>query len=170
MVRFDDSLPRLCSIAAKHVGGEVLARSAVIREAAGRLSLVLAKELDPSALDAFSRELREALGRYARQDRVVSDLREPGANQLLLEAMSQPSMTVERWTIHLLDRRVVGADWLRSPASTDFNVPRIVFPASKAVSVVRLRCALQQHICQGAANVFSPLISTWKRPASEQCC
>src|SRR5260221_286919 len=131
MTRFDDSLPRLCSIAVQYVGEDCLSASAVIREAAGRLSLVLSKTIEPRRLDALTKELHDELGRYAREDRLVADLREPGAKQLLTEAMSEPPIKVDGWAIHLLDRRIVGADWLRLPSPSTSNVPRIVFSSLK---------------------------------------
>src|SRR5208283_4659403 len=102
-VRFDSSLPRLCEIAAKHIGADVLSRSAIIRDSTGRLSMVLPIKLEKLDLETFSNALRETLGNYARPDRIVSDIGERGSQRLLDEAEQQPLIKVSNWTVRVLD-------------------------------------------------------------------
>jgi Mrp family chromosome partitioning ATPase len=156
MTRFDDSLPRLCSVAVRYVGEDGLSASAVIREAAGRLSLVLSKAIESPRLEALTKELRDQLGRYAREDRLVADLREPGAEQLLSEAMSEPPINVDGWAIHLLDRRIVGADWLRLPSPSGSKVPRIVFSSVKGgVGRSTALCVVAAHLSRRGRRVLA---------------
>lgn len=85
-VRFDESLPRLSGRVDKLFGSSVLAQAAVVRDAGGRLSVVLPIQVEPEKLTAAEDELRDALEAYARPDRVISDVESPGAKWLLQEA------------------------------------------------------------------------------------
>lgn len=155
-VMFDDSLPKLCEVAARHLRENLLTSSVVIREAAGRLSLIVAAELEPSVLAALDSELRTELGQYARPDRVVSDVRSPSSQKLLDEAMSLPAIAVGGRRIHVLDRRIVGADWLRSPGTNSSKIPRIVFSSLKGgVGRSTALCVAASHLSQRGRRVLA---------------
>src|SRR5882724_9785279 len=126
-VRFDDSLPKLCEFISKEMGIDLLSRSAILRDAGGRLSIVLPERIGESRLVSLESKLKSELKAYARPDGTISDISYPGAERLLSEAARQPITNVQDFSIKLLERRIVGSDWLRSPTATATKTPRIVF-------------------------------------------
>lgn len=130
-VRFDDSLSALCKDVADLFGVGVLARSAIVRDAGGRLSVVLPEQASEAKIEEAESKLRSTLGGYARPERLVIDIDAPGARPLLDEANTISVVRVDGVAIHLLDRRIVGSDWLRPPARSAQSVPRIVFSSLK---------------------------------------
>src|SRR5262249_42871601 len=76
-------------------------------------------------------ELNRDLRAYARPDRVISDIEASGASAHLREAEAWPRISVGDYSVRIIDRRIVGADWLRSPAPSPTQVPRISFSSVK---------------------------------------
>jgi cellulose biosynthesis protein BcsQ len=128
-VRFDDALPLLAGEIASTVGAEALASGVVLRDATGRLAFFSRAEIEPAAAEGLEARLRAALGHYARPDRVLVDPRAPGAEEVLAEAPA--AQVAGEHSIRLLDRRIVGADWLRSPAPAAEGARRFVFASLK---------------------------------------
>src|SRR5258708_2398248 len=130
-VRFDDSLPRFAELIATRFGAEILAQSAVIRDGGGRLAVILPRRFDATVIGEAETEVRNALGAYARSERPIADVESPGAQRLLEEAKARAPIAVDSFKVRLLDRRIVGADWLVPPARSATGVPRIVFSSLK---------------------------------------
>lgn len=129
-VRFDDSLPLLAEAVAAELGEEALAAGTVLRDAAGRLAFFAATSLDQEGVGRLGRRLRAALGVYARTDRVVASADDYGA----MTVRADPSalhVRAEGRLIRLVDRRLVGADWLRAPSPPAPPPPRFVFASLK---------------------------------------
>ena len=129
-VYFDDSLPRLVGAVKEALGGEALAHGAVLRDATGRLAFFAAESLDSGAREALEARLREALGRYARPDRVLADREDYGARSILDDSAAL-ELEVSGSAVRLVDRRIVGADWLRRPSGPAEGPPRFVFASLK---------------------------------------
>ena len=125
-VRFDDSLPLLAELVAAELGEDALAAGTVLRDAVGRLAFFAATPLDDSVVERLSLRLRQGLGGYARADRSVA-----GANDYGSASVREDSSKLELFSgarrIRLVDRRLVGADWLRFPAPPAPPPPRFVF-------------------------------------------
>ena len=129
-MRFDDSLPRLANTLATELGEQALSAGLVLRDAVGRLAFFAATPLDEGTVERLSTKLRQELGVYARTDRVVAGANEFGVAELFGEP-SMRSITVAGRRIRFVDRRLVGADWLRMPAPPASGPSRVVFASLK---------------------------------------
>lgn len=129
-VRFDDSLPILVDVVRAQLGHVALLDGTVLRDAVGCLSFFAGHPLDQAAVDALSEALRSSLGAYARPDRVVAGSSDYGAMAVLSDA-SAFRVSVDGQMVRVVDRRLVGADWLRAPAATAPPPLRFVFASLK---------------------------------------
>jgi hypothetical protein len=155
-IRFDDSLPKLCGLVSEDVGKDLLSRSAVVRDAGGRLSIILPERIDERNLESLDSKIRVELGPYARQDGAVVGFGHPGAERLLKEASRQPVTKVGDFSVKLLDRRIVGSDWLRSPVATATKTPRIVFTSLKGgVGRSTALCIVAAHLSRKGRRVLT---------------
>lgn len=127
---FDDSLKLLATVVADKLGGDALAEGVVLRDTTGRLAFFCNSTLSPAVLDQLSEQLSDALGVYARSDQVVADISEYGVEELLTDK-AIIVLVVEGHKVRLIDRRLVGADWLRAPANPAPPPPRFVFSSIK---------------------------------------
>lgn len=129
-VRFDESLPILARVIQNELGAETLLSGIALRDATGRLAFFADAELDAATIERVSTTLRLALGPYARTDRVVAGKNDFGAMSILSEP--HPLMvTLLEGALRLIDRRLVGADWLRLPAGRSSPPPRFIFASLK---------------------------------------
>lgn len=129
-VRFDQSLPALVAVLKQHIDAATISSGTVVRDVAGRLSYVLPSKLDPSLFHVLQEAIREALGSYARDDRVLVQVDDFGAAELLKGAGAL-GVKVGSDAVRLVDRRLVGADWLRQPAPQAAPPVRVVFASLK---------------------------------------
>ena len=132
MTRFDESLPAMAAIVEEKLGRDAVEKSVFIRDATGRLSVMLATELEPGLLHHLADVLHDRLGAYSRSDSsVVRDTSDFSAEHLLQEALSVGPTPCGDYLLRLLDRRVVGADWLRAPRPRAEGIPRVAFSSLK---------------------------------------
>jgi cellulose biosynthesis protein BcsQ len=133
VMRFDTSLPTLVKILVDRFGSGPVSRAAVVRDASGRLSVVLRDPIASETLEAVKDEIGRGLGAYARPDGAIRDANAFGAQPLLDEAEAGQgvSLMVDGVAVRLLDRRFVGPDWLKPPAPTATGIPRLVFTSLK---------------------------------------
>ena len=146
---FDNSLPRLVEMVAAELGDEALAKGVVLRDATGRLAFFAGTMLEDKVAQRLAARLLETLHPYARTDRVLATPSEFGAKEML-EDPSALRCRVGQHTVRLVDRRLVGADWLRTPAAAAPPPPRFVFASLKggvgrstALAVVAAHLAAQ---------------------------
>jgi hypothetical protein len=129
-IRFDDSLFVLARIINAELGGDALTQGVALRDVTGRLTFFAAKPLSPETVASVSHSLREQLGAYARDDRALAGSNDIGASRVL----EDPNFMVVNaggYSFRLLDRRMVGADWLLAPAEPAPPPPRFVFASLK---------------------------------------
>ncbi|WP_081001292.1 MinD/ParA family ATP-binding protein [Pseudomonas chlororaphis] len=129
-VHFDDSLKLLITIIADKLGGTALAEGVVLRDTTGRLAFFCNSMLSSETLNQLSEQLHLALGVYARSDQVVADISEYGVEELLTDE-AIITLEVDGYNVRLIDRRLVGADWLRDPVNLAPPPPRFVFSSIK---------------------------------------
>jgi hypothetical protein len=129
-VRFDDSLPILARAVAEMLGDDALHSGVVLRDFTGKLSFFSATALNKNRAKQLAKRLSEALGPYAREDRVVAGIDEFGAEEVLHDR-SILNIRVDDHDVRLVDRRLVGVDWLRTPAPLAPPPPRFVFSSIK---------------------------------------
>lgn len=145
---FDDSLPRFADLLAKELGVEAIEKGVFSRDTSGRLSFFSATKLSKKLVTHISKLALVQLGAYARPDRPIADITDFGVAQLFEE--SSLKFKAGEVLVRLLDRRLVGADWLRAPTATKFKPPRFVFASIKggvgrttALSIVAADLAAQ---------------------------
>lgn len=129
-VRFDDSLPMLCAVIDEWLGADVLRTGAVLRDASGRLAFFAGVSLEAETSDRVSAVLRDRLGPYARTDRVLAGADDFGVSRVLKDP-HKLLLSVGEHCVRLVDRRMVGADWLRVPTAPSAPPPRLVFASLK---------------------------------------
>ncbi len=133
-VRFDDSLPLLVEVIRSALGDETLTAGTVLRDAVGCLAFFAAVPLEEPIVDSLTLKLREALGPYARPDRVVASSEDYGSASVR-EDPTVLTVSVgegeEKRRVRLVDRRLVGADWLHAPSAAAPPPPRFVFASLK---------------------------------------
>lgn len=129
-IRFDNSLAVLAQVINTELGSDKLTCGVALRDTAGRLAFFAAESLAPEVVERVSDALRQQLGDYARDDRVLAGCDEVGAERVLKD----PNFLVADagdYRVRLLDRRLVGADWLLAPAKPSPPPPRFVFASIK---------------------------------------
>jgi hypothetical protein len=130
IVRFDDSLPILARAVSDELGQVGLQAGAILRDSMGRLAFFASTELSEEVIERLSRRLRADLGSYARTDRIVAGIGEFGVADILDDPTTL-KVEVHGHRLRLVDRRLVGADWLRAPAPVAAPPPRYVFASLK---------------------------------------
>jgi Mrp family chromosome partitioning ATPase len=177
-IRFDDSLPILAQVLRDILGADGLRKSVALRESAGRLSVIVDDDLSDKVIEEATARLRDALGAYARPDRVLADRNAPGARAVLKDpAVHEVLVLDQALSIRVIDRRIIGADWMESPEPTEAYPPRIVFASLKggvgrstALSVLaadearRGRNVLAIDLDLEAPGVGSMLLDEERRP------
>lgn len=129
-IRFDDSLPIFSEIIASELGNSALNEGVILRDAMGRLAFFSSIHIDQAAASRVQEYAAAKLGPYARTDRAVASSDDYGVSTVL----SDPTvvrLTVRGHSIRLVDRRLVGADWLRTPVPPPAPPPRFVFASLK---------------------------------------
>jgi Mrp family chromosome partitioning ATPase len=129
-IRFDDSLPQfVASLVAAYSGDLATAEPIVIRDFEGRLGVIL--DIPAADLDSLNGAVAERLGPYARPEDPVRGRNVAGVSRIVEEAQGAPVLEIEGLTIRLLDRRIVGADWMVRPVLQPGAIPRIAFVSIK---------------------------------------
>lgn len=103
----------------------------LVRDLRGRIRPVLSgsrAQLDTAALDGYSRALSESLGRYGfppqRALLFDDELAEPEA---VLAERRHVADVEEESRLYLLDRQVIGQDWMRDSLARTTTNPRVTF-------------------------------------------
>lgn len=129
-IRFDDSLPQLMEILnAEYSGDLAAAQPIVIRDFEGRLGVIL--DVPAADLKGLNSSVAERLGPYARPEEPVRGNDAAGVSRIVEEAKAAPVLEIQGVNIRLLDRRIVGADWMVRPVLASGAIPRISFISIK---------------------------------------
>jgi MinD-like ATPase involved in chromosome partitioning or flagellar assembly len=124
---FDEALIRTARLIRKHLPDTAPEQVRLIRDMNGRVLVVLPDAVDDAIRDAFRVELAEELGPYiSGPEGSVSRLSETLSGE---ELMSEPALvhSTEDGPIYVLERRVVGQDWVYAPEDLASHPPRITF-------------------------------------------
>src|SRR5262245_23325809 len=112
MMRFDDALPTFVALIRKQLGRELLAKSLILRDANGRLTLILRDTLDAGARQVFDREAEKQLGSYvsgpSATPQELFDVTLASDADAVIEHVSADGDLI---TVKIVDRRIVGQDW-----------------------------------------------------------
>lgn len=129
-IRFDDSLPQLVKCLKAAYAGELsAAEPIVIRDFEGRLGVIL--DIPAADIDSLNSAVAECLGPYARPDNPVRARNSADVSRIIEEAPAAPVLNIGGLNVRLLDRRIVGADWMRRPVLEPGAIPRIAFVSIK---------------------------------------
>jgi cellulose biosynthesis protein BcsQ len=121
--RFDDSLERMLQVLCDELGRDEVAKGWVLRDATGCLSYFSHAPLSENFASSVASKLRAALGPYARPDRVLAGPDDPSAaivdddpaTATLRLPVTDSAGSSAAIDVRVLDRRIVGADWVRQP-------------------------------------------------------
>ena len=136
LLHFDDSLSVFVSVLLGHFAPATVAQGWVLRDASGHLGFISASTVPESARNSATLALQERMGAYCRQNCIL-DIEQPGVSSLLDtgDAIAQTVAIAGQSNIRiqLLDRRIVGHDWLSPPAPgwKDSEPARFVFASLK---------------------------------------
>lgn len=133
-IRFDNALPVFAGIAAKKLSMADLAKCAFLRDAVGRLTLILRVNVSKKVRDELAKEATARLGSYAG----LSGEAVATPEELFDESLSnQETDQIEYINIggrdvplRVIDRRIVGQDWTRPNFSSIESAPPIFVFAS----------------------------------------
>ncbi len=130
-VLFHDALQRAVEISLRW-RREIPVEITLVRDLRGRIRPVLGGprgQLDKAVLDGYCRALSDALGRYGfppqRALLFEEELAEPEA--ILGERRCLPAVEEEDAGLYLLDRQVIGQDWMRDSLTRSTVNPRVTF-------------------------------------------
>jgi hypothetical protein len=139
MTRYDNALPQFAALVRTAIGEAEVLSHAFLRDAVGRLTFVLLKAISEEALEAIRHGVRD-LAPWVDPEAPIAtpeDLFDPA---LADPAASLPEFIdtqTFRGFVRLIERRVVGQDWLRPPADPVPGLPPIVVFASHKGGVGR---------------------------------
>jgi Mrp family chromosome partitioning ATPase len=129
-IRFDDSLPQfIICLKAAYSGDLAAAKPIVIRDFEGRLGIIL--DIATEELGQLNDAIAEEIDPYARPENPVRCRNASNVFQIIEDAHDAPILKVEGVAIRFLDRRIVGADWMKRPVLHPGAVPRIAFVSIK---------------------------------------
>ncbi|HUW37908.1 MAG TPA: hypothetical protein VMV91_11300 [Rhodocyclaceae bacterium] len=129
-IRFDDSLPALARVVLDELGQPALESGVVVRDVTGRLAFFLAHEISQDDVQRISSRVLADVYPYARTDRTFVNSTDFGAAEILNDPSAHKVLVGDYW-VRLVDRRLVGADWLRYPSPPAPPPPRFVFASIK---------------------------------------
>ena len=154
-IRFDTSLPEfIASLKAAYPGDLAAAEPIVIRDFEGRLGVIL--NISAAYLDGLNSVVAERLGPYARPEDPVRGRNSAGVSRIVEEAHAAPVLEIAGVSIRLLDRRIVGADWMARPVLEPDSVPRIAFISIKGgVGRSTALSIAAMHLAQAGLRVLT---------------
>ena len=160
MVRFDDSLPTFASLITQHLGPDALRDNLFLRDISGKLTfilLTLSPADDKKALLMLQAE--QELGAYVDKDGFCVSTPEQLFDDSLktLDSARQVSILHPKFDgqVWLVDRRFVGADWLRPVELPAKGPARFVFASMKGgVGRSTALCVLASHLASSGQRVL----------------
>lgn len=135
-IYFDDALPRFAKLVLDECGKDAITHNLFLRDATGRLTFVVLNE-------SISKEQQVALAGKAvlnlngyvdsREYSVATpnDLFDNSLGDLAFSRQLSLSHEYFKGPVNIVDRYIVGADWLRQPISTAPAPIRFVFASLK---------------------------------------
>ena len=129
---FDTSLGALIDVLRTSLSPDEIQNGLVLRDSSGRLAF-FARDAIPEQRQAdLATSMRASLGAYLRDDLPIADASTPGVEPLFNDP-GILQLAEGDLRIRLLDRRIVGADWVRGPLPeiVDDESRRMVFASLK---------------------------------------
>jgi len=161
MTTFDQSLPMLVDLVAKEWGSAAVAKNLFLRDALGRLTLVVLEvERTANEREKLSQLINSQLNSYADPSGISAATPEELFDISLREEQVGLIFPVEsevlKGEVRVVDRRVVGADWLRTPSNESSEVPCLFFVSLKGgVGRSTALCVLAAHLASEGRRVLA---------------
>lgn len=159
-VYFDDSLPNFANLVKSEWGPEALSENLFLRDVTGRLTFVVLTSRSLETRQILAEKALEQLSAYvdskgfavATPDELFDD-RLKDLSQARRVPLESPTFSGD---VFLVDRRMVGADWLRSPAPYSAPPVRLVFASLKGgVGRSTALCVLAAHLSAQGRRVLA---------------
>ena len=160
-IRFDDSLPAFAALVKKTWGGDSIARNLFLRDASGKLTFVLLSDSHTGEERiALAKQAADAVGAYADKDGFAIATPEELFDDRLREANGAIRLQITHalfdGVVSLVDRRMVGADWLRKPLPSSGSPARFVFASVKGgVGRSTALCVLAAELASKGRRVLA---------------
>ena len=137
--RYDDALPRFAALVESTLGENAAVHNLFLRDASGRLTLVLTNEASGRAHSTLAKKA-ETLSPYVEVGQAIATPAE-----LFDPALADPDIGVFEYVDHtafsgfvrVVERRVVGQDWLQPPSEPIAKAPPVFVFASHKGGVGR---------------------------------
>ena len=161
MTTFDQSLPLMIDLVSGAWGSTAVSSSVFLRDALGRLTLVvLDRDRTGAEREELSAIINAQLGGYADPSGISVATPEELFDESLREAEIGLALPIDQASFQgsarIVDRRVVGADWLRRPGTDNPAVPRLFFVSLKGgVGRSTALCVLAAHLAAGGRRVLA---------------
>lgn len=161
MTTFDLSLTIIVDLVSEAWGNAAVTRNIFLRDALGRLTvIVLEPDRSSSDREKLSEKITAKLGGYADPSGISvatpeelfdNSLRDPEIGMVL------PVVGASfQGDVRVVDRRVVGADWLHRPDTKSATIPRLFFVSLKGgVGRSTALCVLSAHLAANGRRVLA---------------
>lgn len=160
-VRFDDSLPAFAELVKDAWGEIALSNNLFLRDASGRLTFIILQDshsaeeratLASSAATQLGKYVDDAGFSVATPEELFDDSLHDISGALKLH-LDDPRF---KGDVYLIDRRMVGADWLRPPEPAAAAPARFVFASLKGgVGRSTALCVLAAHLSAHGRRVIA---------------
>lgn len=159
VVYFDDALPIFAALVKQAWGPQALIENLFLRDVDGRLTLVVLDQHSPDAREKLSKKISSRLTVYVDTDFSVATAAELFDDRLK-DISSAHNLALHHHefegNVWLVDRRLVGADWLEQPAAPVSSPARLVFASIKGgVGRSTALCVLAVHLARHGKRVLT---------------
>lgn len=160
-IRFDDSLPVFAALVLKEWGPMAISENFFLRDVTGRLTFIVVNEKYVSAdRSALASKAISALASYVDGGGFAvatpEELFDDRLKSLARARKIRLSSSIYSGEVFLVDRRMVGADWLRDVAPSAAPPIRLVFASIKGgVGRSTALCVLAAHLAAQGRRVLA---------------
>ena len=160
-VYFDQSLALFADVVCQQWGQSALENNFFLRDVVGKLTLiVLDSQYSQEQRLALAQQAEQCLGHYADGDGFAVATPDELFDDRLRSSVHALAVSVKgavfSGTLRLLDRRMVGADWLRQPAAVAMQPQRFVFASIKGgVGRTTALCVLAADLAAKGLRVLT---------------
>jgi MinD-like ATPase involved in chromosome partitioning or flagellar assembly len=160
-MRFDDALPEFARLVQQSWGSAALAENLFLRDVTGRLTLVvLNQQISATVRATLATQIAASLGDYVDSDGLAvatpTELFDERLQDLSQARTVQLNAQAFTGLVLLVDRRLVGADWLRNVAPKAAPPLRLVFASIKGgVGRTTALCVVAAHLATQGCRVLA---------------
>lgn len=156
---FDEAVPAVARIVRRVAGAEELHRGLLLRDAIGKITFITRTgKLKRETLEELVRKLESEACPYVETDgRSVASPEQMFDDSLNGEPTYQQPVEIEgqRIKVSVVDRRIVGSDWLNPPREGSKTSARLVFASLKGgVGRSTALCVLAAHLAARGKRVL----------------